>query len=109
MLRYLPTLIIVGFALYCLFDVSRSPGPEVRGLPRLAWVALIVLVPILGGVAWLIAGRPRPQRPPGAGPRATPSVLGPDDDPDFLRGLNNRAERGRDLDDGDGASDEDRR
>ena len=123
MLRYLPTLVLVGFALYCVIDLVRSPDDEVRGLPRLVWLVLMVVLPVVGGVAWLVAGRPRAPRPPGSvGPRTvgSPRVLGPDDDPDFLRGLDRtdrtdrtdrseRGERTRDGDEGDGAAEEDRR
>ena len=115
MLRYLPTVVILGFALYCVIDLVRSRDDEVRGLPRLVWLILMILLPVVGGVAWLVAGRPRSPRPAGAAgpPRASgpPRVLGPDDDPDFLRGLNrtDRADRGRETEEGDGTAEEDRR
>lgn len=79
--------LILAFTVYCLVDVVRSETSEVRGLPKLAWVALVLLFPLAGGAAWFIAGRPRGSRPPGTGRvgRPRPTVLGPDDDPDFLR------------------------
>ncbi len=95
--------VLVAFTVYCLVDALRSRSDEVRGLPRLAWLPVIVLFPLFGGLAWLIAGRPR--SPGEEGPSATPRpprVVGPDDDPDFLRRL-------RDVEPGgdeDGASPE---
>lgn len=79
--------LILAFTVYCLVDVVRSESSDVRGLPKLAWVALVLLFPLAGGAAWFIAGRPRGSRPPGTGRIGTPrpTVLGPDDDPDFLR------------------------
>lgn len=87
------TLILPGialaFTLYCLFDALRSSESDIRALPRIAWIVLVLLVPVLGSVAWLVAGRPRGTRPPGGSGRRRPQppVVGPDDDPDFLRGI----------------------
>ncbi len=112
MLRYVPTLLVLGFAIYCVIDVARSPGDEVRGLPRLLWLVLVVLIPVLGGLAWLIAGRPRDPRPPGSSPprpRSVPPTRGPDDDPDFLRSLDEPKDKPRKGDDsGEGTAEGDR-
>jgi hypothetical protein len=37
--------------------VSLGRSRAVGGVQTLVWAALIVLVPILGAVAWLVAGR----------------------------------------------------
>ncbi|MFC5380824.1 PLDc N-terminal domain-containing protein [Aquipuribacter nitratireducens] len=86
--------LVLAFTVYCLVDVVRSDDSDVRGLPKLVWVLLVLLFPLAGGVAWLIAGRPRRSRLPGTGRlgRPAPRVLGPDDDPDFLRGLDRGAQ-----------------
>ena len=82
-------------AVYALVDLVQTDEKDVQGLPKLAWVVLIVLVWVVGPVAWLIAGRkgrglpglpPRPAGGPAVGPPQR--TLAPDDDPDFLRGLN---------------------
>jgi hypothetical protein len=49
-------------------------------MPRWLWLAAVICLPLLGSVAWLIFGRPRPDKPQDP-PKA------PDDDPDFLRRL----------------------
>ena len=54
-------------------------GPKV-----LAWIVLIVIGTFVGPIAWLIAGKER--KLPGRRPRPR-GPLGPDDDPDFLRGI----------------------
>lgn len=85
--------LLLAFTVYCLIDVVRSESSDVRGLPKLAWVGLVLLFPLAGGAAWFIAGRPRNTRPPGTerlgAPR--PPVVGPDDDPDFLRSIDRPA------------------
>ncbi|WP_336922061.1 PLDc N-terminal domain-containing protein [Aquipuribacter sp. SD81] len=84
--------LLLAFTIYCLIDVIRSEDSDVRGLPKLVWVLLVLLFPLAGGVAWFVAGRPRASRLPGTERlgRPRPRVLGPDDDPDFLRGLDRR-------------------
>jgi hypothetical protein len=97
MIRLLPALLEIGLLVYCLIDCIQTDASVIRNLPKLLWVVLIVLIPLVGGVAWLVAGRPqrgpagsgRPTRPPARGGRPgferPPAPLGPDDDPDFLR------------------------
>ncbi|UCN15564.1 PLDc N-terminal domain-containing protein [Cellulomonas iranensis] len=101
MLRYLPFVLIVAFALYCAFDVLGSDARRRRGVPTLVWV-LVVLLPVLGGVVWLLVSRSAP----GAGQaRAARGPVAPDDDPEFLRRLDlerrrrEQQARGDDTDD----------
>jgi hypothetical protein len=90
-------LATLALLVYCLIDCIQADSALVRNLPKPFWVVIIVLVPLVGGIAWLVAGRPepspagpvRPMRPTGGGarpaPNRPPAPLGPDDDPDFLR------------------------
>jgi hypothetical protein len=92
MLRVLLILVPLALAVYALVDLVQTPDEKVQGLPKLAWVAVVVLVGVVGPLAWLVAGK-RGRRLPGLTPRpAGPAAgnrrpLAPDDDPDFLRGL----------------------
>lgn len=45
-------ILAVGLLVYALVDVLGAPPQERAGLPRWAWV-LIVLVPVLGPAAWI--------------------------------------------------------
>lgn len=97
MLRVLPFLLGLALSIYAVIDCVRTDESEVRGLPKLAWVFVVLLFPIAGSIAWLVAGRPAgaplprlgaedlpPLRPTGREPRPP---KGPDDDPDFLNNL----------------------
>ena len=84
MLRVLPVLLALGLAIYALVDCVSTPDEQVRNLPKLGWIALIVLIQIVGPIAWLIAGRPKRGR---GGKRPPRRTLPPDDDPDFLKKL----------------------
>jgi hypothetical protein len=85
MTRVLPVLIGLGLAIYALVDCIQTDESKVRGLPKILWIVLIVLITFVGPIAWLIAGKERSL--PGRGGRQRRGPLGPDDDPDFLRGL----------------------
>jgi hypothetical protein len=49
------TLFMVGCWLYCLSDAALTPAVAYRGLPKRAWIAIIVATFILGAIAWLLA------------------------------------------------------
>ena len=76
----------VGVIIYSLIDCVRSDARDIRGLRRGPWLAVIALLPVIGGILWLTLGRPRYARP-GTGPVRG---RGPDDDPEFLRELDRR-------------------
>lgn len=91
------SLAVLAFWIYSLFDVITTPDEESRNLPKVLWVLVVVLVPVVGGLFWMLLGRPqaagsaprprprrRPQHPPAVPPK------GPDDDPDFLKDLERR-------------------
>jgi hypothetical protein len=100
--RVLVYVVPVALAIYALIDLWRSRPEERAGLHPALWAAIIVLLPVLGPIAWILtsvylryqnraAGGPgRGQRParggparPGRPPRRQGPVA-PDDDPDFL-------------------------
>lgn len=98
-------LAFFGFWLFCVLDVVMADAMLVRNLPKLAWLLLVVLVPTVGGIAWLVAGRPAharfvpgstERRPSSSSPRRVDdgrAARGPDDDPEFLRRLDERLRR----------------
>lgn len=43
---------------FCVIDVITSREDEVRHLPKIAWLFLVLLFPLVGSIAWLAAGRP---------------------------------------------------
>lgn len=84
----------VGVIIYSLIDCARSDARDIRGLRRGPWLAIILLLPVIGGILWLTLGRPRYASPGSVPARGK----GPDDDPEFLRQLDRQrrqAERER--------------
>ncbi|WP_030526689.1 PLD nuclease N-terminal domain-containing protein [Phycicoccus jejuensis] len=93
MLRFLPVVLSLALTIWTLVDCIQTDDGSVRNLPKIAWMLLILLFPVVGPVAWLVAGRPAGPLLGGGRPgRGTPGptrrpARGPDDDPDFLKGL----------------------
>lgn len=90
MLRVILVVAAVGVTVYAAIDCVRSPAGQVRGLPKPVWLALIAVTVTfgIGGVAYLIFGRPVPGGDSGPpGPGRVYRGPAPDDDPDFLRSL----------------------
>ena len=86
----------VGVIIYALIECAQSDKYAVRAIPKWGWLLVILLLPVVGAVLWLFFGRPRKDdaaREPQRG-------RGPDDDPQFLRNLEERRkqqERARKL------------
>ncbi|KUF17517.1 MULTISPECIES: PLDc N-terminal domain-containing protein [Streptomyces] len=87
MLRYLPFLLVLAVWIYAFIDVLNTPEKEVRHLPKVVWVIIVLLFGevLLGPIAWFVTGKKR--APAGGGSRRGGWVA-PDDNPDFLKGLN---------------------
>jgi len=84
-------LLYLGLVVYTVVDVWGSDDDERLGAPRIAWIALILVVPVIGPAVWLVVSRSRrAARAQGgaAGPsrpfRAPTRPVAPDDDPEFL-------------------------
>ncbi|ASR55372.1 PLD nuclease N-terminal domain-containing protein [Cellulomonas sp. PSBB021] len=86
-MRYLGTLLLIGFVVYCVIDIVRSDEDERLGVHPALWVLLVVLFPVIGGVVWLAVSRTkRGQRTPyrTQTAQAPGAPVAPDDDPEFL-------------------------
>ena len=88
MSRLLPIAFIVwvAFTVFTVVDVALIERNRIRALPKPAWIALVILVPIVGGVLWFAVGRIRTGEAAVGSARRGP--VAPDDDPEFLRRLN---------------------
>jgi hypothetical protein len=104
-LRVLLILAGIGVTVYALIDCLRTEDRDVRVFPRAVWVLVILVVVLLGPLAWLATGRDRGA--PSTGGRTVRGPVPPDDDPEFLRNLERR--RRHPDDDTDGPEDGQRR
>jgi hypothetical protein len=106
--RLFPLLFLVDLALLviALIDCLSSDESDIRALPKVVWVFIILLFSPVGPIVWFVAGRPQKTAPrpgvwtPGAGfPEASRPrrQVAPDDDPEFLRGLAKSRKEDEDL------------
>ena len=58
MIRVLPYLVEIALLVFCLVDCIQSPPHLIRNLEKGWWIVIIILLPLIGGIAWLVAGRP---------------------------------------------------
>lgn len=108
--RFLPFVVELALLAYCLIDCIQTDEGDMRNLPKALWVILIIFLPIVGGVAWLVAGRPLSRAPRRQVPWPSTQTAGfpeyerprrqvaPDDDPEFLLSLRAERDRERRLD-----------
>lgn len=71
-------LAALGLTIFALIDLFGVAAQDVRGGSRFVWAVVILVLPVVGPALWLWLGR---------APADEPRHLGPDDDPDFLRGF----------------------
>ena len=84
MLRVVGILLVLAVYIYFIIDVLRTPRTRVRTLPKAVWFLVVVIIPIVGGVLWFFLGRVRPEN---GGFFRKRGPVAPDDDPRFLRKL----------------------
>ncbi|MCW2712253.1 MAG: hypothetical protein JWP24_2447 [Marmoricola sp.] len=99
-------LFVMALWVFCLVDVISSPEGEIRNLPKVPWVFIVLLFPLAGSIAWLVAGRPRAAPGRSRYERTAPAfpeydrpgraaATNPEDDEEFLRRVRERAEEQR--------------
>jgi hypothetical protein len=79
-------LIVGGFLaavfwVFSIVDCAVQPPTRHRGVPKPAWIAIVVFIPVIGGILWFTIGRRR------ANDKGAIRIVAPDDDPEFLRSI----------------------
>ncbi|KJL44961.1 PLDc N-terminal domain-containing protein [Microbacterium trichothecenolyticum] len=69
-------LVATAFWVFTIVDCAVQPPTRHRGVSKPIWILIVVLLPVLGGLLWLIVGRGRAS--------AVAARRAPDDDPEFL-------------------------
>ncbi len=105
-LQLLSTVVVLAVWIFTLADVAQAPGQQVRTLPKVAWVVLVLLFPVLGSAAWFVFGRPHGTARPARGERSAPAfpeydrpgrsaAVDPEKDDEFLKQVRARADEQR--------------
>lgn len=95
--RALLAVASIALTVYALADCIQTDDARLRGLPKWAWILLVVLIPWVGPITWLLIGKDRSAGWGGGagGGARRPGPLAPDEDPEFLRGLDEQIRRER--------------
>lgn len=92
-------VISVGFTVWCVVEAIFADGHRLRRLPKAAWILLILFLPLVGSIAWLLAGRPTAAANAAATPapdRATRDATNPAEEAaDYSTRIRERAEEQR--------------
>lgn len=104
-------VLVLALTIYALLDCARTPDEGLPArMPKMLWVLIIVMTSGIGAIAWIIMSRvkaaedrggvvePRVWSSPDATPLRRPErprQAAPDDDPEFLRGLEEDIRRRR--------------
>ena len=104
----LVSFIVFVVWVWTLAQVLLTPDALVRRLPKVAWLVIVFLFPLLGTAGWYVFGRPEQasRRPPSRHERPTPAfpeydrpgraaATDPEKDEEFLRQVRARAEEQR--------------
>jgi len=103
LLPYLPILVAIGLTIFTVIDIALIDPIRVKGLPKIVWIAIAIILVVIGPVLWFLLGRERlePRNAGGSfGPRPRRGPVAPDDDTEFLGKLSReqaQEERIRDL------------
>ena len=98
--------LIFAFWVYCVITVLMSRDDEVEHLPKIGWLILVLLFPLVGGIAWVVVGRTPSRAAASAYERSVPDYpeydrpgrfagTTPESDEEFLRRIRERAEEQR--------------
>jgi len=69
-------LVATAFWVFTIVDCAVQPPTRHRGVSKPIWILIVVLLPVLGGIMWLVVGRGRAS--------SVATRRAPDDDPEFL-------------------------
>jgi Phospholipase_D-nuclease N-terminal len=92
MVRLFVFLAAAQLVLVVLALISCLAADRVRAMSRVLWVLVILLLPLLGPLAYFLWGRPVPTSGEGL-VRRPRRPASPDDDPDFLRSMDTEQSR----------------
>ncbi|MEU9408269.1 PLD nuclease N-terminal domain-containing protein [Streptomyces sp. NPDC048281] len=57
MLVYALYLTVVALYVYALIDCVNTPSARIRTLPKVGWLVIMILFPLVGAVVWRNLGK----------------------------------------------------
>src|SRR3954447_19028062 len=50
-------LIVFALFVFALVDIIVRPNDQMRHLPKLVWILIVILLPLIGSILWFAVGR----------------------------------------------------
>ncbi|MFE4048695.1 PLD nuclease N-terminal domain-containing protein [Streptomyces sp. YIM B13518] len=101
MLRVLMFLVPLALSVYAFIDCISTKDDDIRHMPKPLWAILVLLFPLVGSVSWIIAGKKRHPAGGAAGSArggGRRQWVAPDDNPEFLKSLDEDRPKDQDGD-----------
>ena len=54
---FLFSLLVIALMVGALIDIITREDSQVKYLPKMVWIILVILLPLIGGVLWFALGR----------------------------------------------------
>ena len=54
---FLFSLLVIALMVAAMVDIIRKDDAQVRYLPKMAWVIIVILLPLIGSLLWFAIGR----------------------------------------------------
>lgn len=80
-MTFLFTILVIALMIGALVDLIRRDDSQVKFLPKIVWIIVVILLPLIGSILWFGLGReygdsgitiPRMRRAPRTAPAQTP-------------------------------------
>lgn len=81
---FLFTILVIALMVGALVDIIKRDDSQVRYLPKMAWIVIVILLPLIGSLLWFAIGREYSEaglRIPRVRPAARPASRRPDPAP----------------------------
>jgi len=69
------SVLTLAVMIFAIVDIVLRPEGQVKHMPKLVWLLLVILLPLIGSILWFAMGREYPERavsrPPQFAPWAT--------------------------------------
>ena len=77
--------VAIAFWIYSVVDCALQPPVRHRGVSKPAWMLIVILLPVVGGILWFAIGRGNAEQ--------VSRLRAPDDDPAFLNRLGGHSDQ----------------
>ena len=54
---FLFTILVIALMVGALVDIIKRDDAQVRYLPKMAWIVIVILLPLIGSLLWFAIGR----------------------------------------------------